>query len=234
MKKISVTFIVILFISSLILGFITKSSFSDSFLDSENRNNAIVSSRKTDVISYQPDKKPDEENEITGVDTIAYELLNSDIIVEAEAVEEAKFLHQASLSTLKVKHVYKGDIKEGMLFDFYQPIFFSTSTGNNDMLFLTNMSFFNLMQAGKTYIVFANKRDLSEIYEKTIEKKVYKFVNINISWFLKEMTNPPILSENENNIITYGEIKDNEFMCFSNKQRESINNFKRSIMKDII
>ncbi len=232
MKKTIVVIILAAFCVCLVFAFVTKNSFSNDINDAEKQNEAIVVQRNDEIVSYEPEKKPvgDEDEE----KYIAYSLLKADIIVEAEAVGKTEILNQAALSTLKVKRVYKGDIKEGELFDFYQPTFFTRSNSDKNVLLFSDMSFFNLIQSEKTYVVFANKKDYFKEYENTLERKVYKFANINISWFLAEKTNPPILSSDSDEIIKYGDIRDNEFLCFSKKQRNSINAFKERIMKDII
>lgn len=212
LKKAIYVSLLITTIISLLVGIITKHSFSNDYLDVNKTNSA-------QVLHYI-------DNNI--VDDAVEDLLSADIIVEAEMIGEQRSLYQATQCTLKITQVYKGDILEGEHIDFFELGFFYKE---NEDIKLFNITPFNFIQPGKIYIVFANKKDFYPEYENMLEVPQYVAANDSISWFLKDITYPPILSSDKE--ITYGEIMKYEFLCFSKKQRENINAFKMTVMENI-
>lgn len=85
------------------------------------------------------------------------------------------------------------------------------------------------MKEGKTYIVFANKKDIHPLYEQTLERKVFVSNQLDVSWFQADFTNPPVLSKDREYI--YSEIENFEFLSCSEKQRNAIISFKNEVLK---
>lgn len=156
------------------------------------------------------------------------QLLNADIIIEAEPIGEQKHYYQATQCTLSIKKVYQGDVTIGEEIDFYESGFFMT---NHESIGFYNISYFNFMQPGKTYIVFANKKEYDPRYEERLERKVYTFASMEVSWFLKEMTEPTLLSKNEE--YHYGDVKRLEFFAYSIEQRNAINQYKQQLLSKL-
>ena len=61
-----------------------------------------------------------------------------------------------------------------------------------------------------------------------LERDVYRAVSLEASYFLPEITEPPILDESET--IYFQNVKENEFNCYSKEQRDAINRVKKEIL----
>ena len=120
----------------------------------------------------------------------------------------------------------KGDVKAGDLIDFYEISFFSKAATGKVTYF--DVSPFNPMQPGREYIVFAKKIIFHPAYQARLERDVYRAVSLEASYFLPEITEPPILDESET--IYFQDVKENEFNCYSKEQRDAINRVKKEIL----
>lgn len=164
-------------------------------------------------------------------DTTMQVLLDSQIIVKAVALDDIDVEYEDIKTTLKIVKVYKGDINVGDIIDFWQDIGFGYNIDNNRPS-IFNRSFMNPMQKGKEYFVFGNQKTSHPAYEKENPRKVYVCADFYISYFLTEITYPDILSEEmcANGEIKYIQIQENEFNCFSEGQRDNINQFKKRMI----
>ena len=119
-----------------------------------------------------------------------------------------------------------GTVKAGDLIDFYEISFFSKAATGQVTYF--DVSPFNPMQPGREYIVFAKKNIFHPAYQARLERDVYRAVSLEASYFLPEITEPPILDESET--IYFQNVKENEFNCYSKEQRDAINRVKKEIL----
>lgn len=153
-------------------------------------------------------------------------LFQADIIVRAEVAGPEEYQFQALLVPLRINEVLKGDVKAGDLIDFYEISFFSQA-GTGEIAYF-DVSPFNPMQPGREYIVFAQKRIFHPAYQARLERDVYRAVSLEASYFLPEITEPPILDGSEP--IYFQDVKENEFNCYSAAQRDAINRVKKEIL----
>lgn len=114
------------------------------------------------------------------------------------------------------------------IIDFYEAGFFTYHDKINLVFF--NLSPFNLMQQGKEYFVFANKKPFQKEYQETLKYDVYTPASVEISWFETTMSFSPILDESPQK---YAHVKNNEMNVYSEKQRKNIDKFKSEIIKKI-
>ena len=204
---------------SILLGALTRMSYRHDVED-------VAKSPKTKILYHQKGSLEDKKGENDGLKET---LLKADIIVRAEPAGPEQYQYEALLVPLRVKQVFKGDIKVNDLIDFYETSFFSGGKERIDAFY--NVSIFNPMRQGKEYIVFANKREFHPAYQARLERDVYRPVSLEASYFLPEITEPPILDESEP--LYYQEIKDNEFNCYSKEQRDAINRVKKEILSSL-
>lgn len=214
MNKFLKIIIAILLFGAIILGIITRSSYVNEISDKNLQNNAIVSF--SGVIDENNSKRLHEE------------LLQSDIIIKAVALDEYVFEKMATRCKLKIVDVYKGDVTSGEVINFYLSGFFNK---DDNRLAYRGYTVFNHMVPGKEYYVFANKGNHSALYEEIVGK-TYVYACVEISWFLTKNTFPNLLDESKE--YTYHEIEQNEFNCFSIEQRNFINQFKQNLIKQTI
>ncbi|MFR8012379.1 MAG: hypothetical protein ACLU8W_11625 [Clostridia bacterium] len=152
------------------------------------------------------------------------ELLNADIVVKATPVGERQYEYQATLTTLRIEEVYKGNLHPGETINYFEINSFFYKDGIPTYM---NISPINLMQNGISYIVFGKDCNYSPIYKETLSYKTYRDASI-ISYFQSKMTIPPILNEGEK--IFYQDIQNNEFNCFSEKKRNAMIRFKQETL----
>ncbi len=214
MNKILKTIIALLLFASVVLGIITRNSYVNEVSDKNLQNNAKV--------SFAGTINKDNSNRLYK------ELLQSDIIIKAVALDEYVFEKMATRCKLKIVDVYKGDVSSGDEINYYLSGFFNK---DDNKIAYRGYSVFNHMIPGKEYYVFANKGNHGALYEEIVGK-TYVYTCVEVSWFLTENTDPEILDENKE--YTYQEIKQNEFNCFSIEQRDFINRFKQKLISKVI
>ena len=203
-------------VGALLLGALTRASYRHDGADA-------AKSPDTKILYRQKGSLEDEKG---GDGGLKESLLKADIIVRAEPIGPEQYQYEAMLVPLRVKQVFRGDIKANDLIDFYEGSFFSGR--KNGIGAFYNVSIFNPMQPGKEYIVFAHKREFHPAYQARLERDVYRAASLEASYFLPEITEPPILDESET--IYFQDVKENEFNCYSKEQRDAINRVKKEIL----
>lgn len=225
MKKIFILAFSCLIVISLGFSAATKRSFKNYCNDEAMQKTAVLSGI-SQVIPGKTENDDSDETEIGSFSCSVKNLLKADLIAEVEPTGKTKWEHQAALCTLKIKKLYKGNVNPGELIDFYETAFFDYDRENNLRFF--NITLFTPMKEGKTYIVFANKKDIHPLYEQTLERKVFVSNQLDVSWFQADFTNPPVLSKDREYI--YSEIENFEFLCCGKKQHDSIIAFKKDAL----
>ncbi len=226
MKKIFLFLFSLLIVGSFSLSAVTKLSFKDYCNDEEKQKKAVLSGISQAIPGKEESAGNENEEETMAFSSSIKSLLKAELIAEVEPVGKTKWEHQAALCTLKVKKVFKGDVKPDELIDFYETSFFNIV--NKDELRFFNASLFTPMKEGNSYIVFGNRKDFHPLYEQKLERKVFVQKGLDISWFQTEMTEPAVLSEDKE--YTYGEIKDLEFLCSTKEQRSRTIDFKKEML----
>lgn len=215
LAALSIVFIVAVMTVLMIIGIGTRRSYRNLLGDA-------AANPDTYLLHQTVDYKENEYKEIRR------ELLDADIIVMATPVGKEQYLYQSTKVQLQIQEVIKGNITVGSVIDYYEPNFFGFMKSGDIVYY--NISLFNLMQEGVQYIVFANKCNYHPAYQNALEKEVYREANLQVSYFQKDMTKPPVLS---NGTIYYADIKNNEFNCCSSEQRDNINKFKTELIEEI-
>lgn len=203
-------------VGALLLGALTRASYRHDVADAAKSPDTKILYHSKVILSG--DKE--------GTGTFQDSLFQADIIVRAEVAGPEEYQFQALLVPLRIKEVLKGDVKAGDLIDFYEISFFSKAATGQVTYF--DVSPFNPMQPGREYIVFAKKIIFHPAYQARLERDVYRAVSLEASYFLPEITEPPILDERET--IYFQNVKENEFNCYSKEQRDAINRVKKEIL----
>lgn len=204
---------------SLLLGALTRASYRHDVADAAQSPDTKILYNNKGILTGGKERNG----------TFKEALFQADIIVRAELAGPEEYQFQALLVPLRIKKVLKGDVKAGDFIDFYEISFFSEAATGEIAYF--DVSPFNPMQPGREYIVFAQKLNFHPAYQARLERDVYRPVSLEASYFLPEITEPPILDESEP--IYYQEIKDNEFNCYSKEQRDAINRVKNEILSSL-
>lgn len=227
MKKITVITLSLILVVCGVFAVSTRLSLHDYSNDEEKQNAALISG----ISSFIPGvTKYEEDEELGRVNCTVENLMKAELIAEVEPTGKTKWENGAGLCPLKVKKVFKGDAKVGSLIEFYETAAF-TVWGDNDNVSFINQTLFSPMQEGKSYIIFAKKKDYHPLYEKALGKAVYVAVDLDVAWFRTDTTEPPVLSQKKE--YTFGETKDLEFLCCSKKQRDGILAFKKAALFEV-
>ncbi len=221
MKKFFAVFFILLLAVSVAFSVATRRSFTDYSNDENVQNRAVLNYISTGIPGKDVDESDDFQPSVE-------HLLDAQLIAEVEPGGKAKWEYEACLDTLKIKKVYKGDAKPGELIDCYNKAFFDEFNGK---WIFGNVYHFMPMQEGKTYIIFADKKDYHPAYEQTLERKVYVMKCDDVSFFGTDMTEPPVLSKKKEYL--YKDVKYYEFICYSEKQRDGINQFKKDVIREL-
>lgn len=102
-------------VGALLLGALTRASYRHDVADA-------AKSPDTKILYRQKGSLEDEKG---GDGGLKETLLKADIIVRAEPTGPEQYQYEAMLVPLRVKQVFRGDIKANDLIDFYEGSFFS-------------------------------------------------------------------------------------------------------------
>lgn len=170
-------------------------------------------------------------------------LLNADIIVRVSAKDIGTIINDNIRTVLTVHKVYKGEIKEGDIFYFWEPSFFAYDTLDGKPVFFGN-TLTNIIQPNKEYIVFANERYTNESYKRF--RKIPTYIPANyplkevdyseaVSYFDTTSTSSTILNKEDIEAykVKYLDILDNEINCISQRQADKFYALKERIFSKL-
>lgn len=169
-----------------------------------------------------------------------YDLLwESDIIVRASANDIGIVSMQGIRITLTVNEVYKGELKKGDVFNFWQDSVFAYDSINGMPVFFAR-TLVNIIQPGKEYLVFAKEQYVNEEYKKHMDipsyipanYPIYDPINFNaISYFDMNSKSSVLLNEQdaESYKVNYADVCNNEINCYSQKDSDAYYELKRKV-----
>lgn len=221
---------IIVLISTLIcttIGIVVRSSYTDDIQQIANNPDTIF------WLSADT-KIPDSNYDL---------LLNADIIVRASANDTGTVSMQGIRSTLTVKEAYKGTLKQGDVFHFWQNSIFAYDSINSMPVFFAR-SLSNIIQLDKEYIIFANEQYANEEYKERVNipsympanYPVYDLSNFNaVSYFDVDSEQSVLLNQQdvEEYKIKYSDVCNNEINCYSQKDADSYYELKRKIFNEL-
>lgn len=173
-----------------------------------------------------------------------YDLLwNADIIVRATAKDTGFVSMDGIRVTLTVNEVYKGRLKQGDVFNFWQDSLFAYDSINGMPVFFAR-TLVNIIQPGKEYVVFANEQYVNEEYKKYMDVPsyipanypLYDPINFNaISYFDIVSNSSKLLNQQdvESYKVTYADVRNNEINCYSQEDANAYYELKRKIFNEL-
>ena len=182
LQKCSATIVLFCTLFCIVIGVFVKNSYTDDIQQLANKDDTIF--------WLSADTKIPESNHDL--------LLNADIIVRASANDAGIVAMQGFRSTLTVKESYKGTLKQGDVFHFWQNSSFTYDSMDGKPVFFAR-TLVNIIQPGKEYLIFANEQYVNEEYKKHMEIPAYMPANYpvyyecsNLRPFLLSQTNGAI------------------------------------------
>lgn len=201
---------------TIIFGIITHISFGQSCIDETKYNSASIS-RNTDY------------GTLMNAEDVLLQLKDAPyILVVHKVASEEKF--ECMKSRVVIKQVIRGEslYEQDEIF-IYEYNNFSTYQNQGEQLYYINRNPANLMNDTDDYLVFLYKMELNSAYEKynpTPEFAQYGGLEMislfNISKNIQSNYSDAAMALNMN----YSDIKDMEFLCFSQESLQNLNKIK--------
>lgn len=219
-KTHKISFLIIIFsiIIAIIFGIITRSSYK--YLDLDNAVFFANSDYSEEALSNLDSQKV--LNQLSKA--------NSVFVVK---VKNSENIHQCTKATVSVEKVIKGD-NEVLNSDvvIYEPNFIYYDKNSKEGNYFSVNTLNNQMQPNKQYLVFANKKVYSDSYQNTLDHFEYL---VNIDWSLYSF---PINNEidyiQSNQITNYGNVKTYDYFCYTQKQRNILEEIRNNVLEKYI
>ena len=222
-QKSTLIVLMILIVFSISLGVATRLSYSRLSLNEEAYNDAKLS------FTSQYANETDENIMGYSVEGAKHELENAcDYIFEIRCLN-VEHCYETTKYNVEVLKTVKGDIDEsGKNIVIYHAQFFE----NVDNL----MSFFDIdgsipLKQGKKYLVFLNKMNYNNIYQRTLDHNEYYlevFVDHPVAYALDEIQSTYIDIERDK---TFSSLEDKSYICFSQEALDHINQFSTEMIE---
>lgn len=219
LSKICMSLLLFMLIVSVILGLFTKKSFV-----SINENEAVVEQHILNV-------NADVVNELN-YEKIIKNLEKAKVAFVVTAIE-SEVIHQATKTVANVDKVLKGD-KEltGKDIVLYDDNYISYRRETNKYTYRCMSNISNSMQPNKTYLIFADKIDYSELYAETL---IYERFKVNTDYVIYSFPLDTVIEPIEvKDKLTYGDIKNYDYICFNEESADKLEQIKNSVLDEYL
>lgn len=209
---------------TVVFGIVTRISFGQSCYDESQYDSATIS-RNVDY------------GAVMNIDEVV-DCLNSApyILVVNHLNGEESF--ECTKSTVKVKQVIKGDNidvdEKIILYEFNN---FSTYKMEGETLYYINRNPANLMNDSDDYLVFLTELDLNDAYKKYNPLREFSQFGDRemISVFNISQPKQTIYNDEDAALsLSYSDVKEQEFVCFSQNSLDTLNTIKESVVSKYI
>lgn len=224
-QRIILLIVCIFIVGAILLGIITRISYSTESKDINSILKAEVTFEE-DLIS-----QVDELRSTTTYEQALADLDQNEYVFYAKCLDQ-EVCYGCIKFSLEVIETLKGDIQEtGKKIILYQLIKFDFV--NNNIYFLSP-DYTMPLQEGKTYLLFANKRNYDTAYQKTLQENEYSLAITGAfptALVVNDTQNEYI---NPDTVKRYGDIKDLYYICFNETAMKNINELCNKIIKHYI
>lgn len=212
--KISISIISVFLIFAIVFGIITRNSYAN--LDGDK---AVFNVDESVDISKEVMKDLNSQ-------AVIKELEEADSVFVV-TVKNSEKIFECTKTTVTVDRVIKGDesnLKSNVI--IYEPNFnYSKKSKQQSYYFVNYLN--NLMQENKQYLVFANKIEYSDSFQKTLDS--YEYL-VNIDWALYSF---PIDNEikciNSDKVEFYEDVKHYDYFCYSDNQKNILEKIRTDV-----
>lgn len=172
----------------------------------------------------------------TGAADCEKNLKSAEYVITAVFTGERSSAHYATLSTMKVTGVIKGDMDIlGSNIKVYENNALSASKSR---IYLRNFTPVNFFTEDREYLLFLNKySDFDDEYAKykNVFNNTYIMADYFASSFCIDETESEVLNHGTDPItVDYGDFKSSEFIVFSQEQRETMYSLKSKVIYDYL
>lgn len=219
-QKISVSIICTLCVLMTIFGIVNKQSYNLITTDNSAFDNAVL----FDYTSF-------EEQENNFFENLNTEYINTKL-QEADSVfvgtiKEFKNQYECLKYLIDIDQVVKGEnINKDDTVVLYEYSHFILNENDELSYFQTVTKNLPLI-SGKQYLIFAQKLEYEKDYQDTLEYEEYRIFDAEINTFcLTDNQTKPLNSNSK----YFKDIKNNEYICFSQKAIDNVNSIKKEII----
>lgn len=219
--KISFTIIAVTLSVACLIGIATRLSYKQSDSD--------------EAIYYSYNK----QSNITVVEElnekqVLYDLKNAESVFVV-TVKKSERNYDTTKTTVHVNQVIKGDQNElDNDIVIYEANFFSYAKAIKQLYYYPINHINNLMQPDKEYLVFCEKIDYAESYQKTLVNTEYI---VEWEWSLYSFPleyEPNHISLNSDENMKYKDFKDYDYICFNEKDAKKIDNIRKKVIAEYL
>ena len=139
--------------------------------------------------------------------------------------------YETTKTTATVKCVIKGDENElNNNIIIYEPNFFQYSVKNKNLFFYSVNTLNNLMIPQNEYLVFVERLNYDESYQKILSYNEYK-VDVELTLYSFPLEYNCEFIEKEN-IKTYADFKHMDYICFNREQANKLDLIRKSVIDE--
>lgn len=212
--KISIAVISLSLILAVVFGLITKNSYK--YFDPLD---AVVLNTE-DIVDEVMCSRIDSE--------IILEQLKSADYVFIATVKGSENIHEATKTTIYIDKVLKGDTASlNKTVYLYEPNFIYNLKGSDECNYYSLNHIDNLMQPDKQYLVFADRVDYSDSYQKTLDNYEYQ-VEIDFEIYSFPLEGEIECIEPKDN-MTYADVKSYDYFCYTQEQKEILEEIRAEV-----
>lgn len=141
--------------------------------------------------------------------------------------------YETTKTTATVKCVIKGDENElDNNIIIYEPNFFQYSVKNKNLFFYSVNTLNNLMIPQNEYLVFVERLNYDESYQKILSYNEYK-VDVELTLYSFPLEYNCEFIEKES-IKTYADFKHMDYICFNREQANKLDLIRKSVINEFI
>lgn len=219
-QKLSISIISVLCVLISVFGILNKQSYNMITTDVSSFDNAIL----TDYVSFEEEENNYSEN--IDVESLNYQLQDADTIFVATITDVANqyecLKYQINIDRIiKGKNIYSDDV--AVLYEYSNFIL----NENNELTYFQTITKNLPLQKGKQYLVFAEAIEYERDYQGTLDYREFRIFDAEINTFC--------LTDNQKKALNskakyYKEFKNSEYICFSQKAIDNLNEIKKQII----
>lgn len=146
-------------------------------------------------------------------------------------VNDSENIYESTKVTAVIDEIIKGDGEQvGNTIIIHEPNFFwyTKRSDENSYYYMNYVN--NLMQKGKQYLVFVDKVEFSEAFQKTLKYTEYA-VEVEGSLYAFPLNSYVEVISPEPREVAYKEIKQYDYFCYSEADGEKLNEIKNSVLE---
>lgn len=146
-------------------------------------------------------------------------------------VNDSENICESTKVTAVINEIIQGDGEQvGNTIVIHEPNFFwyTKRSGENSYYYVNYVN--NIMQENKQYLVFVDKVEFSEAFQKTLKHTEYA-VEVEDFLYAFPLNSTVNAIQSEPKEVTYNEIKEYDYFCYNKADAEKLNEIKNEVLE---